>query len=799
MEFRNVLALRGPNVWAYSPVIEAWVDLGKWKDSPSNSIPGFNDRLMAWLPTMIEHRCSEEVRGGFFTRLRDGTYFAHILEHVTLELQNLAGVQVGYGRARETSEEGVYKVVFKYKDETLARACLEEARKLILAAAEDQPFDTAAVVARLRQVAKENLPGPGVDAILTAAKARKIPAELLDKAGLVQLGQGYKQRRIRSAQTDQAGAIAQSVAEDRDLTRRLLQAAGVPCLAGYSVTDADDAWDTAGYIGLPVTVRPQFDSGGKGVSRNLSTEEAVKAAYAAARAEARSIMVEAYVAGYEYKLLVIGDRVAAAVTRDRDSGAMVDVTTLLDPGTAQHAVRTAKAVGMDIAAIDVITDDIRKPLEQQDGVVAEVHATPTLDAFCEASPERAAEIGDLLVGLLYPPGENGRIPIAAITGTNGKTTVTRFLAHILRGTGKRVGMSCTDGIYLDERRLTKGDCSGPKSARNVLMNPAVELAVCETARGGILRAGLAFNECQVAIITNIAGGDHLGIHDVNTPEQLAKVKRGIVEVVPPGGWAVLNAADPLVAEIIRYSKGGTIYFAADPENEAIVRHRNSGGRAVFVRQGMVTLAEGPRETPVVEAAKIPLTFNGRVAFQVENALATIAGAWGMGLEPRLIAERAVTFASDVAAAPTRFNVFEKDGATVVVDFGHNPDALRSVVEALASFPQQRRTALYSSAGDRRDADIREMGELLGNAFDRVILYEDASDRYERKPGVIIALMREGLARGSRVQEIEEMEGGLKAFEHAWNTARRGELLLAQAHTADPTVEFLKKAGARPAN
>ncbi len=791
MEFINILALRGPNLWAYSPVIEALVDLGKWKDTASDSIPGFNDRLMSWLPTMIEHRCSEGVRGGFFERLQGGTYFAHILEHVTLELQNLAGVPVGYGRARESSKEGVFKVVFKYKDETLARACLHEARELILAAAEDRPYDVSAAVTRLRAVAKDNLPGAGLDAILEAAKARGIPAALLDRNGLIQLGQGVKQRRLRSAQTDQAGAIAQSVAEDRDLTHRLLQAAGIPCVPGYSVDGPEDAWETAEYVGLPVTVRPQFDSSGRGVTRNLASRDEILAAYATARAEARSIMVESYVAGYDYKLLVIGDSVAAAATRDRDSGAPVDVTALVHPATAEHAVRTAKVIGMDIAAVDVITDDIRRPLESQGGVIGEVHASPPLDIFCETSPERAQEIGGALVTLLYPAGENGRIPVAAVTGTNGKTTVTRVLAHILRGTGVRVGMSCTDGVYLDERRITKGDCSGPASARNVLMNPAVEVAVCETARGGILRAGLAFNVCDAAIVTNIGGGDHLGINDVNTPEQLAKVKRGIVEVVPPGGTAVLNAADPQVAGMAKYSKGSVLFFALSPDHDVIAEHRRSGGRALFVSEGNIVLAEGDRETRLMPVAAIPMTLGGRIGFEIENALAAIGGALALGVAHEVIVERASNFFPDIGNVPTRFNVIEKDGATVVVDFGHNPDALRAVIEALDTFPQKRRVAAYSSAGDRRDEDIRLMGEMLGNAFDRVILYED-TDLYKRAKGDIIALMREGLAKGTRVAEIEEIEGGLNAFKHAWTTVQPGELMLAQAHTADPTVEYLKK-------
>jgi cyanophycin synthetase len=861
MEFLKVLALRGPNIWANFPVIEAWVDLGKWKDTASDSVPGFNERIMTWLPTMIEHRCSIGERGGFFERLRTGTYPAHILEHVTLELQALAGVPSGFGRARETSEEGVYKVVFKYKDETLARACLDAGRELVLAALQDKPFDVAATVDRLRDVAEQNVLGPSTDSIVQAGRKRNIPFRRLNDYSLVQLGYGSKQRRIRASETDETRAIAESIAQDKELTRKLLQSAGVPTAEGYPVTSPEDAWETAQYIGVPVVVKPRDGNQGRGVTTNVTTQEQVVAAYAAALEESSSVVVEKFAPGNDYRLLVVDGKVVAASRREpaqvmgdghstvrelvevenRDprraehhasslskihideigtnvlkdqgftpdsvppagqmvlirrnanlstGGTAIDVTELVHPEVAARAIDAAKVVGLDIAGIDVIATDITKPLEDQHGIIVEVNAAPGLRMHLAPSTGERREVGEAIIDMLFPPGENGRIPIAAVTGTNGKTTVTRFLAHILRDTGKTVGMTTTDGIWVDDRRILTGDCSGPISAGYVLMNPNVDIAVLETARGGILRAGLAFNECQVAVVTNIGEGDHLGTADTSTVEMLAKVKRTIVDVVADDGTAVLNANDPLVAGMAPFSHGRVLFFARDGQHPEIVKHRAGGGAAIFVRDGVIVLAEGEREQELIPLTHIPMTFGGRVTFEVENALAALGAAWAMGVPKERIVERARCFSSDMNKVPSRFNILELRGATVIVDYGHNTHALRAMIEALAMFPHERRAALYSSSGDRRDHDIVKMGELLGNAFDRVITYEDPSDMYERKPGEIMALLRQGLDSASRVKKIEEIQGGLNAFKHALATVQPGELLLAQAHLANPTMEYL---------
>ena len=601
MEFRKVLVLRGPNYWANFPVLEAWLDLGELKDSPSDQLPGFNERLMAWLPTMIEHRCSVGERGGFFERLRRGTWQGHIVEHVALELQTLAGSEVGFGRTRETLEEGVYKVAVEFEEEALGRAALETARLMCLAAVYDRPFDVAGEIEKLRALHQKTRLGPSTASIVRAALARGIPARRLNNESLVQLGYGSRQRRILAAETDRTGAIAEAIAQDKELTRTLLRAVGVPVPEGRPVKNADDAWAAAEKIGLPVVVKPQFGNQGRGVATNLKTREQVVAAYEAARQESSFIMVEQFAPGDDYRLLVVGDRVVAAARREpamvfgdglhsveqlvaqvnqdprrgddhatalskiqldavalqvlaeqgytpasvppigsrvlirrnanlSTGGTATDVTDLVHPAVADRAVEAARMIGLDVAGVDVVAQDIGRPLEEQWGVVVEVNAAPGLRMHLEPSSGKSRPVGEAIVGTLFAEGESGRIPIVAVTGVNGKTTTTRLIGHILRGTGRRVGMTCTEGIFVDDRRIQTGDCSGPQSAQAVLLNPSVDAAVLETARGGILRAGLGFDRCDVAVVTNIGEGDHLGLNDIDTLEKLARVKRTIVEV-----------------------------------------------------------------------------------------------------------------------------------------------------------------------------------------------------------------------------------------------------------------------------
>jgi cyanophycin synthetase len=441
-----------------------------------------------------------------------------------------------------------------------------------------------------------------------------------------------------------------------------------------------------------------------------------------------------------------------------------------------------------VAGVEVIAADLARPLEDQGGGIAAVEADPDV-ARCPEEGVRA--FAEAIVAGLFPEGQGGRVPVVALTGVNGKTTTTRLIAHILTRAGRQVGMACTEGIYVGRQRVEAGDCSGPRSAQTVLRHPEVEAAVLETARGGILRAGLGFDRCDVAVVTNIGEGDHLGAGDIETVEQLAGVKRAIVEVVRPGGAAVLKADDPHVAAMAGSCRGAVIFFARSGAHPILAAHRAAGGRAVFVRGGAIILAQGARETLLTWLQRVPLTGGGRVGFQIENALAAAAAAWGLGVRLEAIRAGLGTFASDLCHAPARFNLLEVNRAIAVLDYGHNACSLAAVIEALKAFPQGRRMAVYSAAGDRRDADLIRQGELLGDAFDRVILYEDEHCTRGRKPGEIIGLFRRGLTGRARVRKIQEVRGALRAVDAALTSARPGELLLIQVDIVDETLELAR--------
>jgi cyanophycin synthetase len=862
MEFRKILTLRGPNIWANFPVLEAWVDLGPYNDSCSSEIPGFNERIKGWFPSMIEHRCSIGERGGFFQRLDRGTYPAHILEHISIELQALCGSDVGFGRARAIDEAaGLYRVIVEYEQEELGKACLAAGREILLAALNGQDHDIASKLAELRSLAHEVRLGPSTRSIVEAAQRRGIPVRRINGQNLVQLGYGSRQRKIWTAETDQTSSIAESIAKDKQLTRQMLQTVGVPTPNGRTVSSAEDAWEAAQEIGLPVVVKPQDGNFGRGVATNLRTREQVVKAYELARPEGEGVIVESYAEGSDFRLLIVGDKLVAAARREpanvigdgqhtirqlvetenknplrsdghatplsflpldglalevlasqgfmpesipaagqrvlirrnanlSSGGTATDVTDFIHPEIAARAVDAAKAVGLDICGIDVVVRDISRPLEVQGGVVVEVNAGPGLRMHLAPSSGTPRPVGDAIVDMMFSEGRTGRIPIVAVTGVNGKTTTTRLCAHIFRSLGRRVGMTNTEGIYFDDRRIETGDCSGPQSAQKVLANPLVDVAVLETARGGVLRAGLGFDRCDVAIVTNVGEGDHLGLGGVNDLETLAKVKRVIVDVVPRHGAAVLNAAEALVVAMAEHCKGSVIYFAHSPENEVIQKHRAAGGRAVFVKRDFVVLAEGDVEIPLVALAHVPVTHGGRIRFQIENVLAAVAAASALGVPRDSIRSALETFSPHLDGSPGRFNLLQVNGATVVVDYGHNTSALGALIDAFKHFPETRRRALFSAAGDRRDCDMIELGRMLGDHFDSVILYEDRYVR-GRAEGEIMRLMRQGIAQGKRAAEVEEIRGSIASVERALTTVKPGELLLLQADEIDVTVDYLK--------
>ncbi|CAB3853677.1 cyanophycin synthetase [Achromobacter deleyi] len=861
IEFLDVVALRGPNIWTYRPVLEAWVDIGELEDYPSNTIPGFYERLTEWLPTLIEHRCSPGVRGGFLARLKEGTWPGHILEHVTLELQNLAGLRGGFGKARETSTRGVYKVVVRAWQEQVTRTALNEARDLVMAAIEDRPFDVDATVTRLRRLVDRHCLGPSTACIVDAADDRDIPYIRLFEGNLVQFGYGARQRRIWTAETDRTSAIAEGISRDKDLTKELLSTCGVPVPEGRLVDSEDDAWSAAEDIGLPVVVKPYDGNHGRGVFTNLTTREDVVSAYRVAVDEGSGVIVERFVLGNEHRLLVVGNRMVAAaagepawVTGDgkstltdlidtqintdprrgrtenhplnpvrldsaarleiarqgltedsvpadgqrvlvqRSGNVAFDVTDRVHPSIAATVTLAARIVGLDIAGVDLVAEDISRPLDEQRGAIVEVNAGPGLLMHLKPADGTPRPVGRAIVDHLFPEGDAGRIPIVGVTGTNGKTVVARLVARLLHLSGKRTGLACSEGLYLDRRLVQKGDRADFASGTRLLMNRNVDAAVIENDSGVILGQGLAYDRCQVGVVTNIDDADHLGDFDINETERMFNVFRTQVDVVLPTGTAVLNARDPRVVEMAELCDGAVIFFGIDPALPAIAAHLQQDGRAVYVRDGAIVLAQGAREERLAAVAAIPLTHGGRVAFQVENVLAAVGSAWALDIPVELIRAGIETFDIDQADAPWQFTLFERNGSTVVVDDVHNASALRPLIAAIDQFPSTTRAAVYSAGADRRDADLIEQGRLLGDAFDRVVLYDDATVASKRPAGQARALLRQGLEQGSRVKQILDEPDHGRAIESQLDGIAAGDFVLLQSDEAfsGPTIDLVRR-------
>ena len=712
IQFLRVTHLPGPNIWTYRPVIEAWVDIGDLEDHPSNTLPGFYERLTALLPSLAEHRCGVGSPGGFLERLRDGTWAAHILEHVVLELQNLAGMRTGFGKARQTTQRGVYKVAFRTRQEEVGRAALEAGRTLLLDAIEDRPHDVAATVARLRELCDARCLGPSTSHIVEAATERRIPHIRLTEGNLVQLGHGASQRRIWTAETDQTSAIAESIASDKDLTKSLLQSCGVPVPQGQVVHSAEAAWDAAQDIGLPVAVKPYDGNHGRGVSLDLSNRKDVEDAYALAHLKGGgSVIVEQFINGNEHRLLVVGKHVVAAargetawVTGDGQSsivqliesqinsdprrgtgedaplnvlqllgddpeirleierqgfnphsvpaqGAQVliqrngnvayDVTDQIHPSVAAAATLSARVVGLDIAGVDMVLEDISRPLSQQRGAVIEVNASPGLLAHLKPTDGRARPIGTAIIDHLFAADKTGRIPIVGITGTQHTTRIARLVSWLLHISGQRVGLACQDGFFLGARQVDAKNSANWAAGQRLLINRSVEAAVFEHSSRAILAEGLAYDKCTVGVVTDLGGLEGLGEFYIDDADKLFNVVRTQVDVILPHGTAVMNAADPAVVEMASLCDGNVIYFGLDQANQAIAAHRATGERAVFVHEHHIVLSQG-----MGEVARIPLSsLKPAKSEKPEMVMAAVAAAWALGITPELIGAGLRTFES----------------------------------------------------------------------------------------------------------------------------------------------------------
>ena len=836
MEVSRIRALRGPNLWTRHTAVEALVRC-EGDELDLSSRPEFETHLRQLFPGLGQLSPTDR---------KAPLSMAHAIEATTLHLQIQAGCPVTFSRTTATNEKGVYQVAVEYTEEEVGCLAIKLARDLCTAASHAGEFDVEVAIDQLRGLDEDIRLGPSTGSIVNAAVARGIPFRRLTEGSLVQLGWGSKQRRIQAAEIDATSAIAESIAQDKELTKKLLHAAGVPVPLGRPVTSAQDAWAAAQEIGLPVVVKPRDGNQGKGISVNIATQEGVMTAYNTAKSFRDDVLVERYLPGSDFRLLVVGNKLVAAARRDpplvigngkntvhelvklvnadprrgeghatsltkirlddiaknrlkeqgldensvpakgtrvilrnnanlSTGGTATDVTDDVHQEVAARAIAAAQMVGLDICGVDVVCESVLLPMEEQGGGVVEVNAAPGLRMHLSPSFGKGRDVGEAVIATMFPNGEDGRVPVIAVTGTNGKTTTVRLTSHLLRSHGLRVGMTNTDGVYVNGRQTDSGDCSGPRSARNVLAHPDVDAAVLETARGGMLREGLAFDRCHVAVVTNIGMGDHLGLNYISTVEDLAVLKRMIVQNVAASGTAVLNATDPLVARMAVNCPGDVIFFGLDTHHPIIATHRAQGKRVLFVEDDHIVAMQGQHSVRI-PLSEVPVTRSGAIAFQIENAMASIAAAWAINIPWETICKGLATFISDIQGVPGRFNVFEYKGATVIADYGHNPDAIKALVQAVTNLPAQKRSVVISGAGDRRDDDIREQTRIIGDAFDEVVLYQDACQR-GRVDGEVLKLLRQGLEGAKRTRQVDEIYGEFLAIDKAMERLNQGDLCL----------------------
>ncbi len=854
---------RGPNYYSYKPVIRLTLDLEELEEFPSTKLSGFNEALLAQVPTLHEHGCSYGTPGGFVRRLQEGTWFGHILEHVAIELQCLAGTPVTHGKTRGAGEPGVYYVVYSFQQEEVALEAGRLAERLLrsllspelpsaMPAAERATFNFVLELEDLAALADRVALGPSTGSLVNAAEVRDIPWIRLNEGSLIQFGHGKYQKRIQATVTSETRHIAVDIAQDKELTARLLDDVGIPVPRQRVVQDEDAAAQAAADIGYPVVVKPLDASHGRGVSLDLQNEADVRVAFQKATQHRSYVIVEKFIPGRDHRVLVVNGQVVAVAERvpghvvgdgvhtiqelveivnsDPRRGvghekvltrlqvdhqalrlmeqARVTLDTVLPAGRVLYlrstgnlstggtsidrtdeicyenkeiAIRAAQIVGLDVAGIDFITPDIGRPAGEVGGGIVEINAAPGFRMHVAPSEGTARDVAGPVMDMLFPEGARSRIPLAAITGTNGKTTTSRMVAHILKMSGHHVGLTTTDGIYIDGERYLRGDMTGPWSARVVLKHPLVDAAVLETARGGILREGLGYDKVDVGAVLNVAG-DHLGLKGVETLDDLAAVKALVVEVVRPGGFAVLNADDPLTAAMAERSDGEPFYFTFDPRNPVVQEHVRKGGRAIVLEDGlngkMLTLYERNQHIPLLWSHLIPATLEGLARFNVANALAAAAVARALGVKVENIRQGLRTFDSSHYQVPGRLNVYDQHPFRVIVDYGHNPPAVQAMAELVQALPREGRAiGVISAPGDRRDQDIDAIGEIAGRVFDLLICREDYSRR-GRAPGEVAGIIRRAAeAAGLPAARIVEIWDESEAIASALATAQRGDLLV----------------------
>ena len=868
MKIIRTQTLRGPNYWSIrrDKLIVMRLDLEDLAEKPSNEIPGFYEGLIDVLPSLVEHYCSPGYRGGFFERVRTGTYMGHIIEHIALELQELAGTPVGFGRTRGTSTPGVYNVVFEYVDEQAGRYAGRAAVRLCQSLVDTGTYskeELAQDLADLRDLCNNAALGPSTETIVKEAQARNIPWLLLSARSMVQLGYGVHQKRIQATLSSFSGILAVELACDKEGTKTVLKDGGIPVPRGTVIQYLDElpaAIEEVG--GFPIVIKPLDGNHGRGISIDVKNQQEAEEAYdlASAASKTRSLIVERYYKGSDHRILVINGKVAAVAERipahvvgdgrstieelieitNRDpnrgdghanvltkitidktalnvlgkqgyeltsilpqgaiaylratanlstGGIAVDRTDEIHPENVWIAQRVAKLIGLDIAGIDVVTDDIRKPLKEVDGVIVEVNAAPGFRMHVAPSRGLPRNIAAPVIDMLFPPGTPSRVPILAITGTNGKTTTSRLISHICRQTGKVVGFTTTDGVYIDDYLVEKGDNTGPYSAGMILKEPTVEIAVLETARGGILRSGLAFNQCDVGVVLNVAA-DHLGIGDIDTIEQMAKVKSVVAEVVSAEGYAVLNADDPLTVSMAEKVKGRVAYFSMSPDNPIIHDHIRRGGMAAIYENGYLSILEGEWTLRIEEAVNIPVTMQGMAPFMIANALAACLATFVQGIDIELIRQGVRTFKPSVAQTPGRMNLFDLGHHHALIDYAHNPAGYEAVGGFVGNWSGEK-VGVVGGPGDRRDDDLILLGKLSAQMFDRIIVKED-NDTRGRRRGEVADLILRGISQENVSMRPEVILDETEALEKALSTVSEGGLVVIFPESVTQAIDLIEK-------
>lgn len=846
MKVLKLKTLNGPNYWSIpkTQLIEMLLDLEELEEQPSNKIPGFSERLEQLMPSLYKHQCSEGVPGGFFLRVKDGTWMGHIIEHIALEIQTLAGMNVGFGRTRGNGVYGQYNVVFAYQVKQAGLYAAHAAVRIAEALIAGAPYNLEADLEQLRLLHEQFSLGPSTWSVVAEARRRGIPVLRLDDGALVQLGYGSQMKRIEATLTSETGVIAVEMAGNKDRTKKILEDAFVPVPRGVVIADAAELEDAVAEVGFPVVIKPLDGNQGKGATTNVCTMRCAHDAFLRAQAISKNVIVEQYIAGKDFRVLVINYgveavamRTPAAVTGDglhnigqlidavntdprrgnghskvlskiivdeatleilrkhkltlesvlpkgkelwlkttanlSTGGTAEDVTGTLHPANKILFERIARNLGLDICGIDVMATNLTSPLVESGGAVIEVNAAPGLRMHLEPTSGTPRNVAGPIVDMLFPNGSNGRIPLVAITGTNGKTTTSRLLAGMARQAGFQTGLTTTDGIYINGNLIYKGDCAGPASAQVILKDPSIEFAILETARGGILRSGLGYDQCDCAIVTNVAE-DHLGIEGINTIEQLAKVKSVVPETVKEDGYAVLNADDDLVYAMKDRVRCKVALFSINPDSVRVQQHCEAGGRAAILDEGFLIIREGYKLLPVDEVQNIPITMGGKALFNIYNAMGAALAAYCTGVTMPAIRATLRNFRNNVSTTPGRLNEFNFGDFTILVDYAHNVHGLKAIGQLVHALPATRRIGVIAGIGDRRNEDIVNLATESARIFDEIIIRQD-EDLRGRTEFEISSLLRSGIQKVAPDKKVQYFSNELSAIDHAVHSASPGSL------------------------